>query len=87
MCRAAAVAANWRAISWISAPMVKRAEAERPGALDDAGVIQVAARELEHVIAESDHREQMAALVGRERRGRLAEEQVESGLQGSEGAA
>ena len=52
-----------------------------------AGVVEVAAGEPEQVVAERDHREEMAALVGRERRGRLAEEQVEAGLQGGEGAA
>ena len=86
-CRAAAVGRELAGDLVDQGADGERAEAERPGALDDPGVIEVAARELEHVIAERDHREEVAALVGRERRGRLAEEQVESGLQGSEGAA
>ena len=65
----------------------ERAEAERPGALDDPGVVEVAAGEPQQVVAERDHGEEMAALIGGERRRRLAQEQVEAGLQGSEGPA
>ena len=67
--RAAAIGANWRSISWIRAPMVKLPEAERAGALDEAGVVEVAPREPEQVVAERDHRQDVAALIGGERRG------------------
>ena len=53
-------------------PDREAAQAKRPGALDDPGVVEVAAGEPQQVVAERDHGQEMAALIGRDRRRRLA---------------
>ena len=52
-----ATGANWRSISSIRAPIVNEPRADRSRALDDARVVEVAARQAQQVVAERDHGE------------------------------